>query len=258
VTRAHDPKAKTYSVTIKQTCPPTPGQPEKKLMHIPVALGLLGMDGKDMPLRLEGENVRREEGRTKILEIRREEESFVFTDVPHEPVLSMLRGFSAPVKVKLDLTDDERLFLMANDNDEFIRWDAGQQLAVKCILSLVGDVQQGKPLELDRSFINAFKKTLESNMQDKAFQAYALALPSETYLADFMDVIDPTAIHEARRFVQQTLASELKEIFLTVYRGNTDTGPFRIDQESIGRRSLKNTCLAYLSSWKTRTCAVSA
>jgi aminopeptidase N len=252
VTRAHDPKAKTYSVTIKQTCPPTPGQPEKKPMHIPVALGLLGMDGKDMPLRLEGENVRREEGRTKILEIRREEESFVFTDVPHEPVLSMLRGFSAPVKVKLDLTDDDRLFLMANDNDEFIRWDAGQQLAVKCILSLVGDVQQGRPLELDRSFINAFKKTLESNMQDKAFQAYALTLPSETYLADFMDVIDPTTIHEARRFVQQTLASDLKEIFLTVYRGNTDTGPYRIDQESIGRRSLKNTCLASLSELKDK------
>jgi aminopeptidase N len=171
----------------------------------------------------------------------------VFTDVPEEPVPSIVRGFSAPVKVQLDLTDDERLFLMANDSDEFNRWDAGQQLAVKLILELVKDHQEGRTLALDNLFIDAFRKTLESGMDDKAFQAFALSMPSETYLADFLPVIDPGAVHEARRFVQQTLAAILKGSFLSVYRANEDAGPYRTDQAAMGRRSLKNICLGYLT-----------
>jgi aminopeptidase N len=244
VARAYDRKSKTYTLSIKQTCPPTPGQPEKKSFHIPVAVGLLGKDGKDLALRLKGDP--QAAAGTRVLEIKKTEETFVFTDVPDEPAPSILRHFSAPVKVKLDLIDDERLFLMAHDSDEFNRWDAGQQLAVKLLLDLVKDYQQRKTLKLDQSFIGAFNKTLESKMQDQAFQAFALSLPAETYLADFMDVIDPTAIHEARRFVQKTLATELKETFLAVYYTNQDTGPYRVDQASVGRRSLKNTCLAYL------------
>jgi aminopeptidase N len=247
ITRAHDPTAKTYTLTVRQTCPPTPGQPEKKPFHIPVAVGLLGNDGKDMSLKLDGEALRQGDERTKVIHIRNAEEQYVFTDIPHEPVPSILRGFSAPVKVMLDLSDDERLFLMANDSDEFNRWDAGQQLAVRFSMNLIRDYQQGRGLKLDRKFIDSFAKTLESGMKDKAFQAFALTLPAETYLADFMEVIDPTAIHEARRSVQKTLAGELRESFLGVYQANQDTGPYRIDQESIGRRSLKNTCLSYLA-----------
>ncbi len=244
ITRSYDAKTKTYSLLIKQTCPPTPGQPEKKPLHIPVTLGLLDTEGKDLPLKLQGDS--QTTPGTIILQLRKTQETYVFTDVPHDPIPSVLRGFSAPVKVKLELTDDERLFLMAHDSDEFNRWDAGQQLAVKLLLDLIRDHQRGKTLGLDRSFIDAFKKTLESNMQDKAFQAFALALPAETYLADFMNVIDPAAIHEARRFVQKTLAEKLNQSFLAVYRANQDTGPYHADQESIGRRGLKNTCLAYL------------
>jgi len=244
ISRAYDSLARTYTLTIKQTCPPTKSQQEKAPFHIPVSVGLLGNDGKDFPLHLDGEmNV---VVGTRVLEIRKAEETFVFTDIPHEPVPSILRGFSAPVKVKLNLSDDERLFLMANDSDEFNRWDAGQQLAVKLIMDLVKDFQQGRGMKLDRKFIGAFNKTLESDMKDKSFQSFALTLPAETYLADFMEVIDPTAIHEAKKFVQQTLAAELKQTFLDVYNGNQDTEPYRADQASIGRRSLKNTCLAYL------------
>ncbi len=256
VSRAYDPNAKTYTLTIKQTCPPTPGQPDKKPMHIPVAIGLLGKDGKDLPLKLKEEQNPPQSPFSKggsqggggfVLQLRKPEETFVFTHIPHEPVPSVLRHFSAPVKVQLDLTDHERLFLMANDSDKFNRWDAGQQLAVKLILDLVKEYQQGKHLALDNLFIDAFRQTLEIGMKDQAFQAFALALPAENYLADFMEVIDPTAIHEAKKFVQQTLAVVLKESFLSVYRANVDNGPYRPDQASIGRRSLKNTCLAYLS-----------
>jgi len=246
VSRSYDPRAKSYALTFRQTCPPTPGQPEKKPMHIPVAIGLLGEDGQDLELKLEGATGGRGDRGTKVLELRKETEKFVFLDVPSEPVPSLLRHFSAPVKVKLGLSDKERLFLMANDSDEFNRWDAGQQLAVKLILDLVKDAQRNKKLTLDNAFVCAFNKTLGSNMPDKAFQAFALSLPAETYLADFMDVIDPAAVHETRRFVQKTLAAELKETFHAVYYTNQDSGPYRVDQESIGRRSLKNTCLSYL------------
>ncbi len=246
VTRSYDPTAKVCILTIKQTCPPTPGQPEKQPFHIPVAIGLLGKDGIDIPLKIDGETGGQGAGGTKIIQIRKKEEKFVFIDVPHEPVPSILRRFSAPVKVKLGLSDDERLFLMANDSDEFNRWDAGQQLAVKIVMGLVKNYQEGTELSLDRSFIKAFKKTLEATMADKAFQAFALTLPSETYLADFMAVVDPTAVHEARRFAAKTLGRELKESFLKAYQSNTDTGHYRIDRQSIARRSLKNLCLSYL------------
>jgi aminopeptidase N len=246
VSHAYDAKGKTYTLTIKQTCPPTPGQPVKEPFHIPVAVGLLGEDGRDLPLKLDGETGGQGDGGTKIIEVRKQEETFLFRDVPHKPVPSVLRHFSAPVKVKLELTDNERLFLMAHDSDEFNRWDAGQQLEVRLLLDLIGDFQQGRALQLDRSFMSAFSATLESKMQDQAFQAFALSLPAEQYLSDFMDVIDPTAVHEARRFMQKTLAAELKETFHAVYYTNQDTGPYRVDQASVGRRSLKNICLAYL------------
>jgi aminopeptidase N len=247
VTRSYDPRTNRYALTFSQFCPATPGQPVKKPFHIPVAMGLMGKDGKDLKLNIEGGLHGRGNGETVILEITQPEETFIFTDVPLEPIPSVLRGFSAPVKVKLDLTNEERLSLMANDNDEFNRWDAGQQLSVNMILRLVKDYQEGIALSLERSFIDAFTKKLESDMRDKSFQAFALMLPGETYLADFMTVIDPAAIHEARRFVQKTLAADLRDQFHAVYDANKDLGPYHHDREAIGRRSLKNICLAYLA-----------
>jgi aminopeptidase N len=111
----------------------------------------------------------------------------------------------------------------------------------------VKDQQEGKELVLDNLFIDAFRATLEEPMEDKAFQAFALSLPSESYLADFMAVIDPQAIYEARKFVQQTLAAVLKDELLSVYCANEDNGPYRADQTAMGKRSLKNTCLGFLT-----------
>jgi aminopeptidase N len=245
VKRSYDAKAGTYTLTVSQTVPPTPGQPSKDPMLIPVALGLISRSGrKELPVHLDGR--RSDDSGTLVLDLRKQTETFTFTDIPEEPVPSLLRSFSAPVKVKLDLSDEERLLLMAHDSDEFNRWDAGQQLAVRLLLKLVKDYQQGKEPGIPPSFTSAFGRILESDMQDKMFQAFALMLPSETYLADFMDVVDPEALHEVRRFLQRTLASELKQAFLSVYHSNRDTGPYRLDQEAVGRRSIRNTCLAYL------------
>ncbi len=242
VSRSYDAKTGTYRLTITQSVPPTPGQPKKKPMHIPVAVGLLGRNRREFPIILDGSGPTG----TVVLNVRKERETFVLTGIPEEPVPSVLRHFSAPVKVRMDLTDEELLYLMAYDSDEFNRWDAGQQLAVKLLLRLVKDRQQGRQLSLDENFSSAFGKLLETKMTDKAFQAFALSLPSETYLADFLPVIDPVAIHDARRFVIHSLASALKQTLLAVYYTNQDTGPYRVDQEATGRRSLKNTCLSYL------------
>ncbi|MDP2663700.1 MAG: DUF3458 domain-containing protein, partial [Dehalococcoidia bacterium] len=250
ITRFYDPAARTYALTVRQTCPPTPGQSVKKLFHIPLAIGLLDKKGREIPVQLAGEGPGM--AGTRVLELKEEEESFLFVNVSEEPVPSILRGFSAPVKVKLDLTDEERLLVMARDSDEFNRWDAGQQLAVKLILALVQDYRAGRPLVLADRFIEAFRQTLTGGMPDKAFQAFALTLPSELYLSDFLAVIDPEAVHAAKRFVQKTLAGALTDAFLDLYEANQDRGPYLPDQESIGRRSMKNTCLAYLMELEDR------
>jgi len=244
VSRSYDAKARTFTLKVKQHCPPTPGQNEKLPFHIPLAIGLLGQDGRDLTLTLASEKKRLDSG---VLELRQAEETFVFADVPHEPVLSLLRGFSAPVKLTIERSDDELTFLMANDADEFNRWDACQQMAIKTVLALVRDLKAGKEPMLGSRFIEAFRKTLENKTLDHGFLAVALTLPTETYLAEFMDEIDPTAIHEARQFVVRTLASRMKDKFLELHRILRNDGPYLLDPASIGKRSLRNVCLGYLA-----------
>ena len=262
VTRSYDPAARAYTLTFRQSCPPTPGQQEKLPFHIPVAVGLLGRNGRELEMQLDRTSGRSGEGRpnsseremrqrgdtgTITLELTMAEETFVFRDVPEEPVPSLLRGFSAPVRVKIDLDKDERVFLMAHDGDPFNRWDAGQQLAVSMLLGMVQAYQAGGELSVDQQFMDAFRVNLESEMQDKAFQAFALTLPSETYLADFLPEIDPAAVHEACEYARRALAAAYRESFHRTYQANADTGPYRTDQAAMGRRSLKNTCLSYLT-----------
>lgn len=244
VSRSYDEHNKTYTLSIKQSCPATPGQESKEPFHIPLAIGLLDGDGNDMPIQLQGESAA--SPGTRVLQVKKREEHFVFSNVETQPVPSLLRGFSAPVKVDLDLSDDERYFLMANDNDDFNRWDAGQQLAIKLIKQLVEDVQQHRPLYLPEPFIGACRAVLEDKSIDKALAAQALSLPSESYISEFVSPVDPLAIHQVCRFIRATLASSLKDIFLAVYEENTLHGEYSIAQAHVKKRSLKNTCLGYL------------
>ncbi len=245
ITRDYDPKAKTLSLTVRQSCPPTPGQPVKKPFHIPLAVGLLDGKGGELPLRMEGE--KKAVKGTRILHVKKEEERFSFTGIPEGAVPSILRGFSAPVKITMDMEDRELLLLMARDTDAFNAWDAGQRLALKRILGLMGDLSAGRPPAVDTSFLEAVSSVLTRRMEDKDLQAYAMTLPPETYAAQFMEPIDPQAIHAARRFLAHAIASSLKDKLLSVYEENRDTGPYRPERKSIGRRSLKNVCLRYLA-----------
>jgi aminopeptidase N len=244
VARSYDATNKTYTLNIRQTCPSTPGQDTKEPFLIPVAMGLLDEQGKDIPIQLKDE-ASAVQG-TRVLHIRQQEESFTFVDVNTERVPSLLRGFSAPVKVNLDLKDKERYFLMANDSDDFNRWDAGQQLAVKIIKQLVEDLQLHRPLYLPEPFIAAYRAILEDATLDKSLAAQAISLPSESYIAEFVSPIDPVAIHKVCRFIRETLAAALKDQLLQVYQDNMLRGEYSIDQAHVKQRALKNTCLGYL------------
>jgi len=239
-----DPEHGIYSLTVRQSCPPTPGQTEKSPFHIPLALGFLDRNGRELPCTIEGENGAGPTSR--ILEITAAEETFVFTGLSEEPLPSLLRGFSAPVRLDFPYGHDDLVLLMAHEKDAFCRWEAGQQLAVQLILGLVADLQQGREPRLDPGFIAAFRATLTGGERDRAFQAEALTLPSESYLAELMTVADPTAIHEARQLVRRELAEQLRSEFLTVRDECHSSEPYAVDDGRAGERRMANLCLSYL------------
>ena len=249
VSGTHDPVRRLYRLTVRQHCPPTPGQPFKLPMHIPLALGLIGPDGRDLPLRLAGETGAAPT--TRVLELRDSEQVFDFLDISEPPVPSLLRGFSAPVKLRAALTDADLAFLLAHDSDPFNRWEAGQALATRLMLALIGDYRAGRPLHLEQSFIEAFARLLADAESDRAFAAKALALPGEGYLAQQMDEIAPDAIHLVRDFVRRRLAESLKESWVATWRACLSDEPYSVDAGAVGRRALKGVALAYLMTLET-------
>ena len=241
-----DAAAQSYTLRLRQHCPATPGQPHKLPFHMPVAVGLLDPRGNDLPLQLAGEAAAA--ATTRVLDLRRAEQSFVFVGLAEQPVASLLRGFSAPVRLKADSSEAELAFLMAHDSDAFNRWEAGQQLATRLLLTLVAEVQAGRPLQLDPLFAEAFARTLSDREADPALLALALLLPSETVLAEEMTVADPVAVRAAREWLRRSLAAELRQEFRARYAELQEAGPYRPEGPAVGRRSLKNLCLAYLVS----------
>jgi aminopeptidase N len=237
---------KTFTLSFSQSCPATPGQPNKKTLHIPLTLGLLGRDGIQLPLTLIGESVGSATSRT--LHLRSAEESFCFTGIAEEPVPALLRAFTAPVKLEYPYRHDQLALLMAHESDPFCRWEAGQCMAVKVILGLADDLQQGRGLTLDPAFADAFRTTLVSGHPDRAFLAETLTLPSEKYLAELVQVVDPTAIHSARQFVIRTLAELFRDDFSAVRHANRDDLPYAADDGRSGSRRLAGLCLMYLMS----------
>ena len=245
--RTYDPDNQVYTLTLTQHIPATPDQPDKEPMHIPIAAGLLDSKGKELPLQLKGEP--EPVGTTRVLNLREWKQGFEFIHVPEEPIPSLPRGFSAPVRLKAGYTDEEQGFLFAHDSDEFIRWDAGQNLFAKVLLQLISGFQQDKEPSLDRSLLDPLKKTLLNPDLDKSFIAHALSLPSESEMAIVMSEtgpIDPDAIHQARNFLTRTIAETLQAEFEQVFDENQTPEPYTVDPPTVGRRSLKNLALAYL------------
>lgn len=237
----YDADARQYRLTIRQKTDPTPGQAEKAALHMPISIGLLGADGKDIAAR--------------TVELTAEEQDFVFDNVSEAPVVSFNRGFSAPVKVMTDQPDSELVFLMGNDSDAFNRWEAGQKYATRLMLDAItgfekngGDADaalDGLAESVD-SFIAAMRATLNNDSLDKAFRADALALPGEEFLSEQRAPANPEAIHQVRTALRKRIGLALTADFDATYHRNASDAAFTPDAASAGQRALRATALSYL------------
>lgn len=239
----YDAKLQTLCVSLTQSCPPTPGQPDKQPFLIPFAIGLLDSKGKDMPVCLQGET---HPESTHVLELTKTSQTFTFTGVQEKPVISALRNFSAPVILEYEQPDEELLHLLSHDSDHFNRWEAGQRLAVRRLVSLTRSVQTKKPLSLDTAFIDTFSIVLSDTSLDPALKELALTLPSEMMIAEKLDEIDPQAIRQARQFMRRTLAEKLEPQWCNTRHANRTDGEYNPSPADAGKRALKNLSLSYL------------
>ncbi len=246
VSGAFDQESQVFRLTFSQSCPATPGQDEKAPFLIPVKLALLDRTGQAIPLQFSGSHS--EAVGEMTLMLTEQEKTLEFSNIPEPPLPSLLRGFSAPVSLEYDYSGDELAFLMANDGDLFNRWEAGQRLAMQTLLSLIDDIDQGRSLALPDYLQHAVAALLRSAEVDPALVAEALVLPSESYIADQMSIVDVDAIHEAREFMRASIATENEQAFNDLYQRYGNQQDYQLDAQSMGRRRLANVCLAYLVS----------
>lgn len=240
----YDAAERTFELTFTQACPPTPGQPVKEPLLIPIAVGLLDADGRDLPLRLAGEA--HAAGTTRVLELTAPAQTFRFVDVDAAPVPSLARGFSAPVLIDYPYTDEQLAFLAAHDSDGFNRWEAAQRLAVARLIKATDAFETGQPMALDDVLIEVFHRTLADATLAPAFKEQALQLPAESFLAEQRALVDPESIRAARRFVCAEIGRRLATPLLQTYHALADDGPYAPDAAAAGRRALRNLALAYL------------
>ncbi|MEE2731574.1 MAG: aminopeptidase N [Pseudomonadota bacterium] len=247
VTSEYQPQQQQFSITFEQVTSPTPGQPHKQPLHIPVAIGLLGEDGRDLPLQLaDGSSL---DPANPVLELTAAKSTFVFTGIQSRPVASVLRGFSAPVKMVYEQPRAELAFLMSHDSDGFNRWNAAQRLTVAVLCDLMQAYHQAQPLEADPQLLDAFRRLLTDESLDQAMVAKMLELPTESFLAELLPKpVQVDAIHHAREGLKQALALGLRtELEQVMARCPLDT-EYRYEVAAVARRSLRNTCLGYLMS----------
>jgi aminopeptidase N len=240
----YDARAKTYRLDIKQSVPRTPGQPDKKPMVIPLALGLIGRDGNDLPLVLEKGPLER-----GVLELTQASQSFVFTGIAEPPIPSVNRGFSAPVKLALPIRGDDLRFLAAHDGDAFNRWQAVQTLAMTLLTANVAALRTGGAARGDDGLIAALGAILGDAGLEPAFISLALTPPSEPDIArEIGRDVDPDAIFAARKHLRAAIGGALGAALATTYRRMITPGAYRPDAEDAGRRALKNVCLALMAA----------
>jgi aminopeptidase N len=243
----YDPAAASLTLQVQQSCQPTPGQPVKEPLHIPLRLGLVGSDGADCPLVMEGEAAG-SAPTTRVLDVKQTRQSFRFLNLPRRPVVSALRGFSAPVRLHLEQSYGDLGFLLAHDSDPFNRWDAGQTFASRVILDAIDRLRAGGELgELDRRLVDAYRQVLTGPADDLSYLALLITLPPEDYVSAQMPVVDPDAVYRARLWVKGELARSLRPQLEALYRANHRDEAGRFDAEAIGRRRIKNVCLSYLA-----------
>ena len=241
----YDAASQVYQLTLNQTCAPTPGQPAKQPFVIPLEIGLLDANGQDMPLQLTEESA--PGAGSRVFVMTQALETLTFANVPSAPVASILRGFSAPVTLEIDYADADLLHLLAHDSDAFNRWEAGQRLMLRVAINSVASYADfTRPEPLNDSIISALRAVLRDPTLDAAFKELVLTLPSETYIAEQLEVVDPQQIHAVREAMREQLATALQTDWEWAFNTHQDSGNYSPDATSTGRRSLTGLALAQL------------
>ncbi len=235
-----------YSITLTQSCRPTPGQKEKKPYHMPFAIGLVDKNGNDFTLKLKEVFTAQPQIEDNILHLTQESETFTFTGIDHEPVPSFNRGFSAPVNLKSDRSLSDYVYLMAHDNDEFNRYESAQALAKSLMINLIKDSSNGVELKLDAPYIEAYGKLIKDESIDNSFKALALGIPSEGVLHQSQEIVDFENTHKVRKFVIKTLAQTYEKEFAEIYKSLAVEKEYSLSPEAMGERELKNMVLNFL------------
>ncbi|MBD3610206.1 MAG: aminopeptidase N, partial [Gammaproteobacteria bacterium] len=228
----YDAETRRYTLQVKQSRSAVNGQDISQAMHIPLAMGLMYEDGR--------------EAESRVLDITEHEQSFVFNNIDSQPIPSLLRGFSAPVTLHYDYSEDELAFLMAHDADPFNRWEAGQTLMSQVILRAMEQYRIGGEMVMSEALISAVSKVLREPGDDMALEARVLSLPSEGYLAEQCEEVDPEAIFQARQFIKLGLATSLRSEWLQTYNDSRIQGDYGLTAQEMGQRSLTNVALSYL------------
>ena len=257
----YDAGSRRYVLTLTQDYPETAFEivdaGTREPLHIPIAVGLLRSDGSSMPLRMEDDGADDEFLTTRVLELRESESDFVFEGIDAEPVPSILREFSAPLRFEMERSRESLTFLMAHDDDPVNRWDAGQQLALELLVEVTGQIGSGQVPDLDPGFVAAWGRVLVDDSLDGSLRSLALTLPGERVIAQELPVIEPDAIHAARDFVGAALATAHSEQLWSLYQDLAPEGPYAHERTAIDRRRLRSTVLRYLV-WTGDEAAVEA
>ena len=258
----YDEAARTLTLEVEQSCPLTPGQEAKDPYHLPLKVGLLNSEGQDIRFPVIDLDIasidEAGQGFSAVLNVTRPKQEFVFRGLDEAPVPSLLRGFSAPVKLEYAYDRDDLTFLMSHDSDGFNRWEAGQRLAVDVIQEVVQQVEAGATVSVDERLISAFDANLSEAIDgdkdptlDKAMIAHMLVLPLESYLIELAATANVDAIHAAREAVRNEIADKLAGLLLSVYKLNQSEVEYRTGASQIAERSLKNVALSYLMQPET-------
>ncbi len=248
----YDADARTYTLTLSQSCAPTVGQAEKLPFVIPVQMGLLTASGQPIALQLQGEDAVQAVA-SRMLVLTEAEQRFVFSNVSEAPVPSLLRSFSAPVVLEHEFSDADLLTLLAHDSDPFNQWEASQRLGLRYALKAIAASGDASAEILSADFIEAMRRVLRDDKLDAAFKDLVLTLPSESYIAEQLAEVDPQRVHAVREAMILQLATALQPEWEAAWEANRDTGAYRPDHVSAGRRALAGRALSMLCLQAART-----
>jgi len=247
VSGRYDSARETYTLKVTQVCAATPGQPVKEPYHIPIAVGLVGPDGKDMALQLDGEQ--KSGTKTRVLNLTERTQTFRFLNVPEKPVPSLLRGFTAPVTLSSNLKERDYVFLMAHDSDPFNRWEAAQRYASGLLIANVEAIRTGGKRRRGTAFAEMMRTVLADRKLDPDFVAQMILLPGEQAIAQLIGKdVDVDAIHEARETLRVAISADVRDELKKTYDRMKVEGPYSPEAGHAGRRALRNACLGYLAS----------